>query len=165
MANPLFQTTTTYSYSEYKKFSDVVYQKMNLRQPMAQSITSILLLMAGIIQLRSNGLFAAMPYILLSVFIPLIFRFVQGLTVKKLYNSNPSVQDAVLTISFYSDYVEQRSDKLKTMTIAYNSILRVVETKTNFYIMASKNKGIMVVKDNCSPQLIEYLSKLKKAKG
>ena len=80
---------------------------------------------------------------------------------KKAYYANTAMQDIVLTYSFYPDHVET-NNTLGFTTIPYDKLYRVVETPTNFYLLIARNQGMVIVKENCSAELIAFLQKLGK---
>lgn len=47
------------------------------------------------------------------------------------------------------------------MRVEYNKLNEIIETKTNFYLMISKNQGHMVLKENMSDDLQNFIRKLK----
>lgn len=66
----------------------------------------------------------------------------------------------------YDKLLLQRESSLQEkcsgiLQVQYRQIYRIVETKTNFYIMLSRNQGIIIVKANCLPELIGFLTQLK----
>ena len=50
-------------------------------------------------------------------------------------------------------------------TLKYSQIFRILETKTNFYLLTAENQGTIIVKKNCSPALIAFLKELKNDYG
>ena len=56
----------------------------------------------------------------------------------------------------------ETNNTLGFTTIPYDKLYRVVETPTNFYLMIARNQGMVIVKENCSAELIAFLQKLGK---
>lgn len=81
-------------------------------------------------------------------------------TAKKMYNSNQSMQNIELTYSFFEDYMVQESEIGRT-EIKYADLYKVDESKTRFYIRNSKLTAFIVVKENCSEELCEFIRMLK----
>ena len=66
--------------------------------------------------------------------------------------------------TFYSDYLMTRTSGNETR-LKYSEIYRILETKTNFYVLTAANQGTILVKKNCSPALIAFLRELKNEYG
>lgn len=70
----------------------------------------------------------------------------------------------IFTYKFYPNYIEQESTLGNA--VVYNSqIQKVLETKTNFYLITGSNSGLILVKRNCSSELLQYLEELKAEKA
>ena len=78
---------------------------------------------------------------------------------KEIYNSNKVIQEIESEISFYEDCFEQ-TNSLGTSKITYDKIYRILENDTNLYIMISKNQGYIIIKENCSQELIDFIKNL-----
>ena len=65
-----------------------------------------------------------------------------------------------MTHRFYEDYLEQES-KFGVVTIFHYQIRDVLETSTNFYLLTASNGTVMIVKEHCSEDLLEHLTRLK----
>ena len=81
--------------------------------------------------------------------------------IKKTYESNELLKDIEQTIEFYEKHFVAKSDKSET-TIEYDKLYKVIENKTNFYLMIADNQGYIVSKANCSEELIDFIIALKK---
>ena len=46
--------------------------------------------------------------------------------------------------------------------VEYDKLYKIIETKTNFYLMIADNQGYIVSKANCSQELIDFIISLKK---
>lgn len=90
-----------------------------------------------------------------------IFPLFLNSNAKKLYYSNKMLQkNGLFTFDFYNDHFEAKT-RNSFERVDYSDIARVIESKTNFYIMISLNQGYMIVKNNCSPELIAFITGLK----
>ena len=72
-------------------------------------------------------------------------------------------KNGLYTYSFYENYFEAKTNNSFTK-FDYEDIFSVIESKTNFYIMKSPNQAHIIVKNNCSPELLEFISNLKNKK-
>ena len=144
---PLFQTQTTYTFAEYRRYSRALQNKVMHRPLVIAVMMACLVLLA----LLSDDNSMRVAFLIVAVLTPLIFHLIGSRMEKKVYYDNTAMQDVVLTYSFYPDHVETN-----------NTLYRVVETPTNFYLMIARNQGMVIVKENCSAELIAFLQKLGK---
>ena len=78
---------------------------------------------------------------------------------KKTYYSNKAITSCVADFEFYDNYVREITQNGETK-LEYSKIYKIIETKTNFYIMASVNQGFIIVKSNCSDGLIDFIKSI-----
>jgi len=95
--------------------------------------------------------------VVLLVVYPLMFKGV----VKKNYESNKMWQGIYMVTEFYPDYF-CLDTPVGQSQITYDKIYRILETKTNFYILVGKNQGVIIVKEDCPQGLDEYIRQLAK---
>ena len=148
---PLFQTQTTYTFAEYRRYSRALQNKVMHRPLVIAVMMACLVLLA----LLSDDNSMRVAFLIVAVLTPLIFSLIGSRMEKKAYYANTAMQDIVLAYSFYPDHVETNN------TLGFTTI-RVVETPTNFYLMIARNQGMVIVKENCSAELIAFLQKLGK---
>lgn len=164
---PLFTTQSVYTYEEYKRFNFAI---MNFRQTLPILAVDIVLLVLMTITtsvMRTTyGYFYPVVrfffFLAVALFVSYIFVLLAALLgIKKTYESNKAMKrNPVSTVYFYNEYLTETNSK-GVVNIAYADIYKIVETKTNFYIMLAKNNGIIIVKQNCTPELIIFLQNLK----
>lgn len=153
---PLFQSQTKYTFDEYKKYNRLMLYKVRRVNKTIIMFEIILLVLAVVIR--------DLTYVAGALLVPLIFKLMFYLQEKHAYQKNPQLHDMVMTHRFYEDHIEQES-KLGVVTIYHYQIRDVMETSTNYYLLTANNGTIMIVKENCSPQLLEYLEELKDKKS
>ena len=157
---PLFTTQSVYTYEEYKRFNFVI---MNFRQTLPILAVDILLL---VLMTTTYGYFYPVVrfffFLAVALFVSYIFVLLAALLgIKKTYESNKAMKrNPVSTVYFYNEHLTETNSK-GVVNLAYADIYKIVETKTNFYIMLAKNNGIIIVKQNCTPELIIFLQNLK----
>lgn len=82
-------------------------------------------------------------------------------SLEKSYNSNVFNQkNSLWSYSFFDDYLEEKTEN-SYEKFEYSMIHKVIENDSNFYIMKSENQGYIIVKNNCPPELIEFIRDLK----
>lgn len=94
-----------------------------------------------------------------AVIVPLMEYFSVVRPLKKVYYSNKLAVDAVLEYDFYDTYFTKKSaageDKIE-----YSKLSKILETKTNFYLMIALNQGYMLKKEDMPKGLDEFIRKL-----
>ena len=78
-----------------------------------------------------------------------------------LFYSNKILADREETVSFYDDFLVADRGVLN-VRYAYDKIYEVNESKTNFYIMLTAAEGLIILKENCSDELCEFVRRIKK---
>ena len=164
---PLFVTQSVYTYEEYKRFNFAVIKlKKYLIIFAVEVIIFVLITIINSIAGRMYGYFFPVSQFLFLFAVALIafcaiFYFAVLSSIKKTYESNSRFQkNPVNTVYFYNEHLTEANEN-STINLEYADIYKIVETKTNFYIMMAKNQGIIIVKQNCSPELIIFLQSLK----
>ena len=152
---PLFQSQTEYTFEEFKRYNrEILYNVKNVKKTIF--MFRIILLILGVVT-------RDLTYIFGSLVVPVIFNVTFSFQEKRNYKKNEKLHNMMMYHRFYEDYIEQES-KLGTVTIFHYQISDVLETETNFYLLTANNGAIMVVKDNCTPEHIEYLVRFKESK-
>lgn len=156
---PLFTTHTAYTFEEYKKFN----QKLLLGKRIALYVSTYLLLALityMVVFITKNSIFELFLALWLIWFLILSPIF-QNSALKKAYYSNKTIRKiGVYTYDFFSDHLEAKTDR-SFSSLEYCDIYKIIESKTNFYIMISVNQAYIINKSNCSPEFIEFIQNLK----
>jgi hypothetical protein len=147
----LYKTTTKYTFEEYKKFNRAV---MNRKYILVVSIIAVLMILTGGILL--NNIFL----ILFAIIYPILFFGAAEIGVRRVFNSNKLIQNAEITYEFYNEYVIERHEGGEAK-IPYEKLDKILETKTNFYLMIAKNQGFMISKENMSDEMMDFIRKKK----
>lgn len=156
---PLYVTETAYTLEEYNKFNKaVIGNKLH--------IISLVLLFCGVLNyLASRNVYWIPFFVIMIAIIEIVFPLSQKSAVKKLYYSDKHLQKNFMNqICFYQNYFESKTYS-SYIKFEYADIVSIKETKTNFYLMKTTNQGFIIVKANCSPELIAFLTNLKNQKG
>ena len=155
---PLFETSTQCTYEEYKKFSRVISLKEH-KFAITFFITEVVMFCCGLlsISLHLND-FVLFCFCFVIIY-PVLLLCRTNASIKKTWNSNQLYQNSVSYYYFYGDHMEQKNE-LGTSQIPYDKLYRILETKTNFYLLIAKNQGVIIKKENCSEELIDFLKKL-----
>lgn len=146
----LFHTTSKNTFDEYKKYV------LTLQKKRLILTISLLVVFFGIV-----GYFTKHTlFYVAAVVVPFLEYFSVVRPLKKLYYSNKLAVDAVLEYDFYDTYFTKKSvageDKIE-----YDKLAKIIETKTNFYLMLALNQGYMLKKEDMPKGLDEFIRKLK----
>ena len=102
----------------------------------------------------------AFTYLLVVFAIPLVLVYVSKRQCRRVYNANPQLQERHSVMRFYEDHLQETSNH-QSVDVPYSSIAHLVETRTHFYLMTAANQGMIIIKKNCSAELIQFLHELK----
>ncbi|MGI6117673.1 MAG: YcxB family protein [Bilifractor sp.] len=153
----LYRTVTPITPEEFRKLNKAIGSRSSF-------ISAVLIfeaLLAGwlVYGIRSSDSHAIQISAAMLVLLPIIAWFVPRNMLKRSYASNESVNNVVMTIWFYKNYFKVHS-RNATSTVRYCDLMKIIETKENFYLMIAKNKVVIVIKANCEPGLISMLQKI-----
>ncbi len=151
--HPLFKTSIKYTFEEYKGFTKAIYRYVYKVHIMLLVIIVALLILFAITK-NYMAILAAVAF-------PLFFVYFMNKETKKVYESNRILKDNFSVFDFYDKYFEQ-TNAVSHSVVKYSDIYKIVETDRNIYIMVAKNEGYILLKSNCSKELIEFLNSIKK---
>ena len=147
----LYKTKTINTFEEYKRFSRVLMYKK--RSIIIYALLAAFLILDGIV--LDN-----MIFIVFAVVYPFIIWLLHNMQVKKVFKTNKALQNAEVNFEFYNDYFTETNEYGNTK-LEYNKLHKIIETKTNFYLMIAKNQGFILVKENFPEGLEEFLRNIK----
>lgn len=146
----LYHATSKNTFEEYKKHVLVLQKKR-----MILTIVLLVLFFCFVGYFTEQLLF----YVA-AVVVPFLEYFSVVRPLKRVYYSNKLAVDAVLEYDFYETYFTKKS-KAGEDKIEYSKLLKIIETKTNFYLMIALNQGYMLKKEEMPKGLDEFIRKLK----
>ncbi len=147
--NSLFHVKSKNTYDEYKKYVLTFNKKKMLLTILL--VDTILLIIA----LLTKVYYFFIPMII----IPIIEYFSLVRPLKKIFYSNKMAVNAEIDYDFYETYFIKIS-KAGTEKVEYKNVLKIIETKTNFYLMIAYNQGYMLKKADMPDGLDAFLGKL-----
>lgn len=148
--NCLYTTTTNYSYDEYKRFSwNLLLKRSHI---IFYIILELFILLLGCFM--KNSLF-----IVFAVIYPIMIFLLQNRQIKRVWKSNKVAQDMLVNFEFYDTYFVEK-DKSGNTKLDYSNLHKVIETKTNFYLLIAKNQGFILVKENMPEGLADFLKSI-----
>lgn len=160
---PLFTTTTTVTLDEYMKYSERISLKSKRFVGML-IITTVLLLLLSLVAFLNKSYTKAMVCVIVGMLYPVVSMVYSRIDMKRVYNRDALIHDALCKFSFFAQHMvgEGLTDCLE---YTYDRLYSIVETETNFYIMIAKDQGWIVVKQNCTPELIAFIQEIKQKYG
>ena len=147
----LYKTKTINTFEEYKKFTWALLLKKR---------TIITFVIFEILFLFFAWTLESVFYLLFALLYPLLIWLLQCRQIKKIFKSNKVIQNEEVTFEFYDTYFTEEYP-CGNSRLEYNKLYKIVETKTNFYLMIAKNQGYILVKDNFPEGLDEFLRNIK----
>lgn len=147
----LYKTKTINTFEEYKRFSRVLMYKK--RSIIIYALLAAFLILDGIV--LDN-----MIFIVFAVVYPFIIWLLHNMQVKKVFKTNKALQNAEVNFEFYDTYFTEENSYGNTK-LEYSKLHKIIETKTNFYLMIAKNQGFILIKENFPEGLEEFLRNIK----
>lgn len=147
----LYKTKTINTFEEYKRFSRVLMYKK--RSIIIYALLAAFLILDGIV--LDN-----MIFIVFAVVYPFVIWLLHNMQVKKVFKTNKALQNAEVNFEFYDTYFTEENSYGNTK-LEYSKLHKIIETKTNFYLMIAKNQGFILIKENFPEGLEEFLRNIK----
>ena len=147
----LYKTKTINTFEEYKRFSRVLMYKK--RSIIIYALLAAFLILDGIV--LDN-----MIFIVFAVVYPFVIWLLHNMQVKKVFKTNKALQNAEVNFEFYDTYFTEENSYGNTK-LEYSKLHKIIETKTNFYLMIAKNQGFILIKENFPEGLEEFLRTIK----
>ncbi len=156
---PLFTTTTTFTLDEYMKYNMQIGLKSKRFVRTVITFTGLILLLA-LVSFLDKSYVMAIVYVISGMLYPVLLMVFMRIGMKRTYN-NELFHDTVCKFSFFAQHMvgEGPTDCLE---YTYDKLYSIAETETNFYIMIAKDQGWIVVKNNCTPELIAFIQQIKR---
>lgn len=157
---PLYKTQTAYSFEEYSKYNEAVLLKQKGFKAVMITLPVLYVLLMGAVFYSTREISTVFVVLFALLLSTAVFIASFKKTVKKTYYSNKAITSCVADFEFYDNYVREITQNGETK-LEYSKIYKIIETKTNFYIMASVNQGFIIVKGNCPDGLIDFIKSIK----
>lgn len=152
----LFESESIYSFDEYLKFYNTLrlaYYNITIYYGF---IFCFIFLIFAVIN-KISVLYMILGILFINAVLILIRSSNREQKIKKEYD-NLKIKDVLTKIKFYETYMI-RENEYNKVTIFYDEIKKIVETKTNFYILTDKYS--ILQKDKCSEELIKFIQNMK----
>lgn len=146
---PLYETTTLFNADEQQKLQQYIFIKQ-WKLPYILMVITVLLI--GYAFLYGNYFTAILFVLIMASFSITLFK-------KKGNKSLIKVQEQQLTYRFYENHL-QMQNMYGISNFNYKDLYSIVETETNFYLKISVQQHIIIVKTNCTSELLDYIRQL-----
>lgn len=80
---------------------------------------------------------------------------------QKAFADKESTGNCYVVYDFYEDGFVMTCNMIAGEKARYYDMWSIIETETNFYILYEPRDGCIIIKENCSPELIRFLRRIK----
>lgn len=150
----LYKTENICTYDEYVKFNNAQVK------PLKRIIITAGFTIMTCFVVTGRLLGALLGAVLYALFIAVLMLFLYPRSIKKSWESNKLMQNIRAEIYFYEEYFKSINENGYS-DVRYENIYKILETDTNFYIFIGTNAAVVVIKENCSDGLINFLREKK----
>lgn len=154
----LFTTDATITFDEYVRFSNYICRFANaLSYILWVGIAGLLCVMAARSGKYPHAVMIAVGCITKVASSPAVRKQKQ----QKEFADRDSTGNCYVVYDFYEDGFIMTCNMEESDLARYCDMWSIKETKTNFYILYEPRNGCILIKENCSPELIRFLRYLK----
>lgn len=158
---PLYTTQFAHTLDEHIKFNKALMcTKKNITAFLFLFIMLSIIPGAITYYINKNIILSITVTVIFIILILISFPISMKKTIERNYYSNKMIDSEISDYKFYETKFTE-TDSHGSVTLAYADLARIIETSTNFYLMIAENQGYLILKSNCSPELITFLSELK----
>lgn len=147
----LYKTKTINTFEEYKRFTWVLFLRKR---------TIIIFAIFEILFLFFAWTSESIIYLFFALLYPLLIWLLQRRQIKKIFKTNKVLHNEEVNFEFYDTYFTEEFP-YGNIKLEYNKLYKIIETKTNFYLMIAKNQGVILVKENFPEGLAEFFRNIK----
>ncbi len=151
----LFEVTSHYTYEELKRYN----RFYRIRKVYPKMLVFLLLMAAPAIKIILSGYQKMGLAIIIGLLLGTIGYVVFNAVRLPKALKNMPMFDKIVTVRFYENFITAEFDSNR-VEYDHARIKRIYETNDNFYIDARSFGSIIIVKQNCSEQLSEYIREL-----
>ena len=159
---PKYMTKTSFDLNDYRKYVRTM-QGSQLKNNIVAIAVFIWLIAAGIFNIYHGKTALGVFMLVVGVAAPLLVRFGANNQIERDFEKIREAGGTHFKVSFYEDRLETQNDTLHGVH-EYNKIYDVVESDSAFYIEIEKGHSVIILKKNCSDELIAFLRTLKQYK-
>ncbi|GHV97951.1 hypothetical protein lacNasYZ03_08900 [Lactobacillus nasalidis] len=153
MAQALYVSELRMDLAEYTRMAMKVTEKSRRRIIM---IAETIWILAGIAAFLFRQYDLTVLLAVVIAFYPAAIVYLYKRRLKKIYESMPAIKDDYIRYEFYPDHflvLTNRGDG----DYRYEQIVQYLEGQEEIVLLADQNQGMLLLKKNCSPELISFL--------
>ena len=148
---PLFETVTIYNQEEYSKLQQYILCK---RSKFSYVFLLLFLTAVGVtIYLKE--------YLYIITICLVAASLAVGFFMPKFTKSFLKIPEETMQFYFYDNHLCKKT-AYESTDYYYKNLFDILETDTNFYIKISSLQYLILVKNNCSPELTDFIHGLKR---
>ena len=159
---PKYTTETSFDLAEYKKYVRKM-QGSQFKNNLVALIAFAWLIAAGIFNIYNGKTILGVFMLVVGIAAPLMVRYGSNNQMERDFKKIREAGGTRYNVRFYEDRLETQNDTLHGVH-EYNKLYDVVENDSAFYIEIEKGHSVIILKKNCSDELIAFLRTLKQYK-
>lgn len=150
---PTYVTDVTMTIDEYIRMAMKVTEKS---RRMIVIIAEIIWIVFGIVAFVMKQYSVTVFLGVTIIAYPLLIDYFYKRKLKKTFDAMPAGQNEHLRYEFYPDHVLLLTNHGEG-SYKYSDFVKMLETKEEIILLLSSNQGLLVLKQNCSQELLEFL--------
>ena len=162
MKQPLFTINSTFSEEEVVRFNKYVTLHMShyVRNVVICNIILLLFTVGTIVNDITSEDFPISSIMMFLVIIIVNWSLYKSPIQKarKVYRQNKTIRDAIYIVKFYDDHYVVTCNEIES-SIPFDKLYKIIETDTNYYLMASKVSGTIICKADTPNDFDAYIHK------
>lgn len=161
MKQPLFTINSTFSEEEVVRFNKYVILHMfhYVRNVIICNIILLLFTVGMIVNDITSEDFPIGSIMMFLLIIIVNWSLYKSPIQKarKVYRKNKTIRDAIYIVKFYDDHYVVTCNEIES-SIPFDKLYKIIETDTNYYLMASKVSGTIICKADCPNDFIGHVT-------
>lgn len=152
----MYKTQTELTVDEMIKLNRAYFFKMQRFRLILMVLYELLLLWICLSAFDLHWILIGVIFLFLVIFVPVFWYLMFVTNSKKYFKSNKAAQYSILNYTFEEDKIVIETERGSSF-IKYDEVYKIYETKTNFYLFISNKQACVIVKENCSDELIQFI--------
>lgn len=142
----LFVTKTIINQEEFKRFQKYFLNsgKYNLWSKLLMVLLALLVIIISYYKHNYRVLYLVIAF---SIIYPIALTVTINWQIKKKYENKKKINELIEEFRFYNNHFVSKLEK-SCIKIAYEEVLKCVETKKDFYIFMQDNQAFIIIKNN-----------------
>ena len=156
----LYELEFKYTFEDLKKFNRAL-RKMQKARLLGIYICLAALAVTCILSIIfSHNYMRAIKVLIFVIAVFVIARLSNYMALKNSWTSNRSLQNSIVKYEFFEDSFSYITPS-GTNTIKYENLYKILDTKTDIYLLISNRQGMVISKENCGNEFISFIDQIK----